>query len=96
MRTDEDLRRRLADDLLRWGERLDASTLASWEAVSGDDAEAVMLMNMTRSFLRGLLIQEQYGVSREQTLKYVNKWIDMVEPQLRLKNQPVNGNRHDE
>ena len=44
-----------------------------------------MLLNMTRSFMRGLLIQEQYGVSPEETLSYVGKWIEMVSPLLALR-----------
>ena len=54
------------------------------------DAEVVMLLNMTRSFMRGLLIQEQYGVSPEETLSYVGKWIEMVAPMLALRDDSSN------
>ena len=49
-----------------------------------------MLLNMTRSFMRGLLIQEQYGVSPEETLSYVGKWIEMVAPMLALRDDASN------
>ena len=40
--------------------------------------------NMTRSFMRGLLTQEQYGVSPEETLTYVAKWVELIAPMLKL------------
>jgi hypothetical protein len=52
------------------------------------DAQVVMLLNMTRSFMRGLLTQEQYGVSPEETLSYVEKWIELIAPLLQLR-KPV-------
>jgi len=40
--------------------------------------------------MRGLLIQEQYGVTPEQTLNYVAKWIELVAPLLALRgSQPT-------
>jgi len=44
-----------------------------------------MLLNMTRSFMRGLLTQEQYGVTPEETLNYVAKWIELIAPLLALR-----------
>lgn len=43
-----------------------------------------MLLNMTRSFMRGLLLQEQYGVTKATTAGYVRKWIDLIGPLLEL------------
>ena len=53
------------------------------------DAEVVMLLNMTRSFMRGLLTQEQYGVSPEETLTYVAKWIELIAPMLKLRSTSI-------
>ena len=53
------------------------------------DAEVVMLLNMTRSFMRGLLTQEQYGVSPEETLTYVAKWIELIAPMLKLRSTGI-------
>jgi hypothetical protein len=36
--------------------------------------------------MRGLLTQEQYGVSPEETLTYVGKWIELIAPMLKLRN----------
>jgi hypothetical protein len=59
--------------------------LAQYAAVSGDDEDVVMLLNMTRSFLRGLLIQECYGRDETAHLRYVKKWIALISPLLRLR-----------
>lgn len=85
IRTDKPLKGRLTDDLRAWGERLDAQTLELYEAVSGDETEAVMLLNMTRSFMRGLLIQSGYGASSKDTARYVSKWLELVSPLLKLR-----------
>ena len=86
-RTDRALQNRISRELIEWGQKLDQQTLDSYVAVSGDDAEAVMLLNMTRSFMRGLLLQERYGASQEQTDQYVYKWIEMIAPLLELRPQ---------
>ena len=90
-RTDGKLRLRISAELLAWGKNLDQQSLDIYQSANTElssvqgDAEVVMLLNMTRSFMRGLLIQEQYGVSPEETLSYVGKWIEMVAPMLALR-----------
>lgn len=84
-RTDSQLQIRIAEDLLRWGRLLDQQSLDTYESKSGDDEEVVMLMNMTRSFLRGLLIQERYGSDQASNLRYVKKWIELISPLLSLR-----------
>lgn len=87
-RTDELLQARVADDLLDWGQALDEQSLAQYEAISGDDDEIVMLINMTRSFMRGLLVQENYGNDRAQSLRYIKKWITLISPLMQLREEP--------
>jgi hypothetical protein len=90
-RIDGKLRLRISAELLAWGKNLDQQSLDIYQSANAEltsqqgDAEVVMLLNMTRSFMRGLLIQEQYGVSPEETLSYVSKWIEMVTPLLALR-----------
>jgi hypothetical protein len=84
-RTDSALRQRIASDLVDWGQKLDQQSLARYRSVSGDAEEVVMLLNMTRSFMRGLLIQEQYGVTSATTADYVRKWIELIAPLMELK-----------
>ena len=73
----------------RLGPKTRPTVPASYQAVSGDDDEVVMLLNMTRSFMRGLLVQEQYGVGAAATLDYVRKWIELIAPLLELKEQQI-------
>lgn len=84
-RTDETLQARISEDLVKWGRAMDDQSLKMYAARSGDDEEVVMLLNMTRSFMRGLLIQEQYGSDQERNLGYVKKWIEMISPWLVLR-----------
>lgn len=84
-RTDDLLQTRIAGELLDWGRALDEQSLAQYEAISGDDNEVVMLLNMTRSFMRGLLIQENYGNDRAESLRYIKIWIGLVSPLMRLR-----------
>ena len=84
-RTDKALAHRIADELVDWGKNLDQQSLASYRASSGNDQEVVMLLNMTRSFMRGLLIQEHYGVDQQTTQSYVKKWIELIAPLLELR-----------
>jgi len=87
-RTDALLHARISAELLEWGRALDAQSLEQYAALSGDDEEVVMLLNMTRSFMRGLLIQERYGGDGMKRLKYVKKWIALVAPRLALREGP--------
>lgn len=86
-RRDPALRERISDDLHAWGRRLDEQSIYQYEAVSGDDSDAKMILNMTRSYMRGLLLQESYGFSEAETERHVKKWIELVAPQLRLRNR---------
>jgi len=87
VRTDPQLKQRVAGDLKAWDERLDEQTRDRYLAVSGDEFEAVMLLNMTRSFMRGLLMQEGYGVSQKDSARYVEKWLELIEPLLQMKSE---------
>ena len=88
-RTDAALRQRISSDLVDWGKKLDQQSLARYQSVSGNAEDVVMLLNMTRSFMRGLLIQEQYAVTAATTLNYVRKWIELIAPLLKLSEQSV-------
>ena len=86
-RTDKGLAKRIKKDLRDWGKRMDAQSLEIYEAVSGDDNEVVMLLNMHRSFMRGLLFQQLYGHTEQSTMEYVEQWIHMIAPRLKFRHQ---------
>ena len=94
-RIDRKLRLRISAELVAWGKNLDQQSLTIYQSANGQlpahegDAEVVMLLNMTRSFMRGLLTQEQYGVSPEETLTYVAKWIELIAPMLKLRSTGI-------
>ncbi len=67
-RTDTKLLLRITDDLKEWGRKMDEQSLVSYEAVSGDPEEVVMLLNMHRSFMRGLLFQSDMGQMSKKRL----------------------------
>lgn len=85
-RTDNLLQARIAIELLDWGQALDEQSLAQYEAISGQDDEVVMLLNMTRSFMRGLLVQENYSNDSAKSLRYLEKWISLISPLMQLRN----------
>lgn len=84
-RTDKNLQKRISGELVQWGKKLDVQSLENYEAIDGGGEDVIMLLNMTRSFMRGLLLQERYGVTQEQTTQYVKKWIGLIAPLLKLK-----------
>ena len=94
-RIDRKLRVRISAELVAWGKNLDKQSLTIYQSANEQllthegDAEVVMLLNMTRSFMRGLLTQEQYGVSPEETLTYVAKWIELIAPMLKLRSTGI-------
>ncbi len=94
-RIDRKLRLRISAELVAWGKNLDQQSLTIYQSANEQlpahegDAEVVMLLNMTRSFMRGLLTQEQYGVSPEETLTYVAKWIELIAPMLKLRSTSI-------
>ena len=94
-RIDRKLRLRISAELVAWGKNLDKQSLTIYQSANTQlpnhegDAEVVMLLNMTRSFMRGLLTQEQYGVSPEETLTYVAKWVELIAPTLKLRSTRI-------
>ena len=94
-RIDRKLRLRISAELVAWGKNLDKQSLTIYQSANEQlpahegDAEVVMLLNMTRSFMRGLLTQEQYGVSPEETLTYAAKWVELIAPMLKLRSTRI-------
>ena len=84
-RTNKTLKKRINGNLRQWGKRMDEQAIATYESVSGDPDEVVMLMNMNRCFMRGLLLQELYGIKQETSLQYLERWVGMIAPLLKLK-----------
>ena len=84
-RTDKGLAKRIRQDLKDWRKKMDAQSVEIYEAVSGNDSDVIRLLNMHRSFMRGLLFQRLYGQSEETSLEYLEQWVEMIAPQLRFR-----------
>jgi len=68
-RTDAKLHARISDNLIAWETNVDERLVRSLKASSGEDEEILMLMDMTRSFMRGLLFQRQFGASNVKVMR---------------------------
>jgi len=89
-RADTKLQARISENLLTWGRALDQYAVDTYESVNGDDEDVKALMNMTRSFMRGLIIQERYVANSKETATYIERWIAMIGPQLRMRRIEAN------
>jgi AcrR family transcriptional regulator len=84
-RTDKELQKRISDKLLAWGKAMDDHSVLTYRAINGSDEDVKALMNMTRSFMRGLIIQERYKSDQKENLNLVMRWIDMLSLQLEIR-----------
>ncbi len=83
MRTDAQLKARLATLLRAWHEQAAELTRAGYEAASGDDDDVALLMAMNACLIRGLVIQQQYTDDPEFVARIMTRWIGMISPLLR-------------
>lgn len=84
-RTDQKLQDRISDKLKAWNKIMDQQSVEVFQSRSGDDEDVAILLTMSRSLMRGLVIQDTYSTDPEENLKYVHRWIDLVAPLLELK-----------
>ena len=88
-RTDKELQKRISDKLLAWGKAMDEHSIRTYRAVNGNDDDVKALMNMTRSFMRGLIIQERYKADQKENLDLVKRWISTISTQLEMRNETI-------
>lgn len=86
-RTDKELQTRLSEKLLAWGKAMDEHSVRTYRAKNGSDEDVKALMNMTRSFMRGLIIQERYKADQNENLDLVKRWIATISPQLEIRSE---------
>ena len=84
-RTDEKLQDRISDNLHRWNAALDEQSLVSFESVGGTDRDVVDLLTMSRSLMRGLVIQDRYSEDPKESDALVRRWAKLIAPQLKLR-----------
>lgn len=84
-RTDRELQTRVSDNLLAWGRTHDRQSIERFRSVGRDDEDVRLLTTLTRSVMRGLVIQDQYVADPRENLKVLERWIELVAPLLELR-----------
>ncbi|UYV35672.1 hypothetical protein N4R57_11370 [Rhodobacteraceae bacterium D3-12] len=88
-RTDLKLQERIKDKLEMWNDELDQLALRTFRSTTGTDEDVIAIQTMTRSLMRGLVIQDRYSSNPEETTNLIHRWIDFISPELELrKNAP--------
>lgn len=85
-RTDHKLQERISENLHRWNRAMDDHSVHAYKSVDRDDEDVKILMTMTRSLMRGLVIQDRYAEDPADNIKMVERWIELVEPLLETRN----------
>ena len=93
-RTDKVLHARIADGLKASIREIDEHFLPFYgELAKSDRDDLMLLMTANRCLMRGLLIEEQYGLSKAKQRRVLERWLDLVAPELEVKAQltSING-----
>lgn len=84
-RTDLKLQDRIKDKLAAWNDALDQQALRTFRSATGTDEDVVAVLTMTRSLMRGLVIQDRYSADPGKTLNLIHRWIAFITPELELR-----------
>jgi AcrR family transcriptional regulator len=60
------------------------------ELAPTDRKDAMLLMTANRCLMRGLVIEEQYGLSKSRQRQVLERWLDLVAPELERKSLRAN------
>lgn len=84
-RTDLKLQNRIKDKLAIWNKLLDEHALQTFRSRTGTDDDVVAILTMSRSLMRGLVIQDRYTTDPEKTENLIYRWIEFIKPELELR-----------
>jgi len=85
-RTDAVLHTRIAGELKVSIREIDEHFLPFYgELAKTDRDDLMLLMTANRCLMRGLLIEEQYGLSKTRQRQVLERWLDLVAPELEKK-----------
>lgn len=84
-RTDRRLHERITPTLHRWNRAFDEAFVEIFESVGRDSEDVETIMLMTRSLMRGLVLQEGYGDEPAAKERAIERWIGIVAPLLRIR-----------
>jgi len=85
-RTDKVLHARIADGLSTSIQDIDQHFLPLYgELDEADQDDLLLLMTANRCLMRGLLIENQYGISPTRQRQVLERWFDLLTPELEAK-----------
>jgi AcrR family transcriptional regulator len=84
-RTERRLHERITPTLHQWNRAFDEAFVEIFESVGRDSEDVETIMLMTRSLMRGLVLQEGYGDEPEAKERAIERWIGIVAPLLRIR-----------
>jgi len=82
IRTDHELQDRLSPRLKEWERQRLAAAIKQYQAKDGSDEDVKILMTMTTSLMRGLIVQGQYNEDPAFSSKVVEHWLDFISEKL--------------
>lgn len=91
-RTDRQLHERVTPTLHQWNKAIDEVVVEIFESVGRSDEDVETIMMMTRSLMRGLVLQEGYGDGVEAEERAIERWIELIGPRLRLRSHTMEQN----
>ncbi len=88
VRTDSVLQARIAEGLKTSIREIDEHFLPRYGDLDEHDQDDVLLlMTANRCLMRGLLVENQYGISEARQRQVLERWFDMLAPELEAKAQ---------
>lgn len=88
MRSDTALHERVAPRLLQWNEMIDQAILGYYESPNQNDHDVVLIWTITRTFLRGLVLQEPFTPKPEMIKDIVVRFGEIISPYLKRRAKP--------
>jgi len=85
-RTDRVLQARIADGLKTSIREIDERFLPTIsELADKEQDDVLLLLTANRCLMRGLLVENQYGISESRQREVLERWFDMLAPELEAK-----------
>lgn len=85
IRTDTELQTRLSPHLKAWEQSRLSNVVQQYQAPDGDEEEVKVLMTLTTSLMRGLIVQGEYSEDPNFNTKVVDYWLDIIASRLHPK-----------
>lgn len=94
-RTDRVLQARIAQGLKISIQEIDAHFLPLYGDLSAEDQDdLLLLMTANRCLMRGLLIENQYGIDPGRQRQVLERWFDLLTPELEKKTRQTKTGKH--